>query len=692
MVEISGKRRENPGSDHDLATLSKSLGGSDVALFVRSHRQWEMITGSLKGCPRRKNILELLLREPNLLDFIGSGEGLNNAFSSYATEALKKELESFQWHLQPVSCGRDEEPSLLFCVRENPGFSDHDHSLISSFCRLISLETFSDKETRSMSMHLLRGSLRELANLKRAMDVSTILAITDHRGVITHVNQRFCDVSGYTEEELIGKTHCIVNSGHHSAEFWKDFWDTISGGNVWSGVIQNRTKCGELYWVSSTIVPFKSGSGQIVQYIALRSEVTELVLARESLQQEQAELQHTYKELQTAHINLERSQKFAGIGQLAAGIAHDFNNSLSIILMGLELCLEDLRNQDFLVTTLDRVRNTVVESVSLTRRLLALGAKQPQKLIPVSLEVILLRSVDLLRPRLASIGVEIDFEIEEGMSSFLADGPAIEDALRNLVLNSLLAIEESLIVKTCSKIPSPFIKISGRIHNQEVLISVEDNGPGIQPEIREQIFEPFFTTRAREGSLKGTGLGLSMVESIVLRHGGSVDLQSCVVEEAKQPGTIITLRLPFRECPAKVGKHSRELDFVEQAVDGQIWIVDDEKYFLQLVRTALSKFGYSEVRCFSNSSELVDCLEAGTLPHLIICDLEMPFPDGFEIQKRIANMEPSNRPEFLAMTGKPNIENLNRLGVKSEEEILVKPIKLSALRKRVGKILNGKSK
>lgn len=147
-----------------------------------------------------------------------------------------------------------------------------------------------DISQRKQAEQRLHSILQELSDFKYALNEAAILAITDDRGRITYVNDRFCEISQYSTEELIGNTHQIINSGYHPKEFFADLWKTIISGQIWRGEIQNRAKDGTYYWVDSTIIPFLDKQGKPWQYVSIRHNITPRKQAEEQLQRNEAHL------------------------------------------------------------------------------------------------------------------------------------------------------------------------------------------------------------------------------------------------------------------------------------------------------------------------------------------------------------------------------------------------------------------
>ena len=346
----------------------------------------------------------------------------------------------------------------------------------------------------------LASSARDVADVKYAIDQSAIVATTNTRGTITYVNDKFCEISKYSREELLGQDHRILNSGYHPKEFMRDLWVTIANGRVWNGDIRNRAKDGSIYWVATTIVPFLDPHGKPYQYMAIRYEVTEQKRQEEQLREQAA---------------------LTRLGEMAAVVAHEVKNPIAGIRGALQVIMSrmsaDQRDRSVMgdiITRLDALNGIVQD-------LLQYARPRALKREAVDIRALIENTADMLRrdPALAATTLHITGRPDP----MLGDPEQLRIVFQNLLMNAAQAMGGTGV-----------IDVTLRLDPQGCRISVRDHGPGMPPEVRAKAFDAFFTTKHR-----GTGLGLPIARRVVEAHGGTID-----VAAADGGGTMVTIQLP----------------------------------------------------------------------------------------------------------------------------------------------------
>ena len=345
---------------------------------------------------------------------------------------------------------------------------------------------------------LRERSHARLEEMRYALDQAAIVATTDQRGVITYVNDKFCEISKYSREELLGQDHRIINSGHHPAEFIRDLWRTIAQGRVWRGELRNRAKDGSIYWVDTTIVPFLNEAGKPWQYLAIRSDIT----ARKA-----------------AEAQLADQAALAQLGQVAAVMAHEVRNPIAGVRGTLEVLKgrlapdhADRRIFDAMIDRMDALNAKVADILRFAR---------PRT--PDIQSIDLRRLVDdAVESALAAAGTPCAVAVTGTGITANADPEMLHAVLLNLVLNA------------CQVSRTVDIAIGAQAGSTRVTIA--DRGPGIPDDHRHRVFEAFFTTKQ-----SGTGLGLAIVKRFTELHGGRVALSA-----REGGGTVVELVLPAR--------------------------------------------------------------------------------------------------------------------------------------------------
>ena len=335
-------------------------------------------------------------------------------------------------------------------------------------------------------------TLKELADIKFALDASTIVAITDQRGNIIYANDNFCEISKYPRKELLGKTHRIINSGHHPKEFFRDMWTTIAQGKVWKGEIRNRAKDGGIYWVATTIVPFFNDKGRPYQYVSIFHEITQ-----------RKKMEEQIKALPQRIIQAQERE----CDRIARDLHDDLGQSLATLKMIIQSAWlqrgtavnppkEHKKILDYLGTIIDKSRNLAM------------------RLRPSTLEGLgLTTAINLMIDEINRAGkVKITF---------------IHSPLENLRFESekinVFRIVQEALTNILKYARATKVKASLRVVRDRLKIKIEDNGCG-------------FVLKD-----KSKGLGLITMRERTGLLGGRIEIRS----ELKK-GTLIVVDIPCR--------------------------------------------------------------------------------------------------------------------------------------------------
>jgi PAS domain S-box-containing protein len=467
-----------------------------------------------------------------------------------------------------------------------------------------------------------RHFVEEIRKLSHAIEQSaSSLVITDVHGIIEYVNRCFTLTTGYTAEEVIGKTPRILSSGDPAGKVnTRELWDTILSGNTWKGLFHNKRKDGSLYWDESTISPIRNEKGVITHFVAAKEDVTAALKAKEDLSQMEAQLR--------------RSQKMQTIGTLAGGIAHDFNNILTPIFGFAHMALQSLLPENPVYGDVQHIVKAAERARDLVRQILVFGRQGEAARTPLQVSSVVKEAVGMMRAMLPST-IELKCRIASDCRLILGEPTQIHQILINLCTNASHAVDQNggiIEVRVQNEYhDEKFCRL--KTPNQQagdyVAITVKDNGCGMPPTVMERIFEPFFTTKPVG---KGTGLGLSVVHGIVASHKGELLVESKVDE-----GTSFVIYFPAiagETAPVEAEKT------MERGQGERILLVDDEPENVHMETKALHALGY-QVTPFESSLLALEHFKEHPLDFdLLVTDQTMPGISGLELSRNILQIQP----------------------------------------------------
>lgn len=394
----------------------------------------------------------------------------------------------------------------------------------------------------SITTHYFFNSPLTYDELKNCLDASSLISITDPNGIISYANENFCKLSKYSQEELLGKDHKILNSRYHSKAFFKNMWNTITSGKVWYGNIKNKAKDGSFYWVKTTITPILDNDKNIVKFISTRIDITREQNLMRKLEDSNAQL--LKKELELKRQMKETFQRFTLEKQLheskaqlkaeksfthqkdefAAMISHELKTPLFPIKMHCEM----LKNPNMMGT----LTSEQLESVNEIEKMTNILSELTNDIFDVHKLNVNQMTFNKKYFNLSHLENHIRHEIDPFTNEkqilfttsfenteIFSDYSRLSQVLVNLIVNSVDFVPTQ----------SGIIHVSAFTHDENILFSVVDNGIGIEEKMIPHIFRKFYQVdTSLERKHGGSGLGLVICKGIVESLGGKIWVESKV--------------------------------------------------------------------------------------------------------------------------------------------------------------------
>jgi two-component system, cell cycle sensor histidine kinase and response regulator CckA len=512
--------------------------------------------------------------------------------------------------------------------------------------------------TTQQQQQLSEQSLRKLS---RAVEQSAdTIFITNREGIIEYVNPAFEALTGYSQQDVVGKTPSILKSGQQAPALYHELWETIRGGGVYRGILVNRRKNGELYYVDESISPVRDAAGGITHFVSNGRDLTERLHIEAQLLQ---------------------AQKMDAVGRLAGGVAHDFNNLLTIITSYSELALDSVVPVSSTHARISEILSAARRAAELTRQLLAFSRKQPQALRVAELNPVVSSIVKTLH-HLIGEDIELLFVPGEGLGKSRLDPLQIEQILMNLAANSRDAMPQGgrCVIETSNvQLDEQYVdrKPATIPIGRYAVLTVTDTGAGIPADHLAHVFEPFYTTKS---SGKGTGLGLATVYGIVKQNNGFVWVYS-------EPGIGTTFKI-YLPCvpdqPVSVEAPDTGADAVLRGTE-TILLVEDEDALRRAAAEFLRLRGYTVLEARDGLDALAVTKNYGSTIDLAVTDVVMPRMSGGALAKELLTRRPETRVLFLS--GYAGQTVLDHEVVNVESNFLQKPFTLKQLAGKVRAVL-----
>ena len=526
-----------------------------------------------------------------------------------------------------------------------------------------------DEDSELLGMVLIfhditvQHELREdIANSKRDMQsimdhAPAAIYIKDLQGKYLFVNRRYEIIFRLPRKTIIGKMDYDIIDEKISDILKRNDQNVIRAGHALE--LEEHVPCpdGEMRTYMSVKFPLFSENGSIYAVCGISTDITE-------------------RKQQENHLR--RAQKMDALGKLTSGVAHDYNNMLGIILGYAQLLESSLENKPNLQKYASEIRHAGDRGTKLTKKLLNFSSQDTSESTNININHVLVEEQNMLEKTLTA-RIKLEMELSEGLWLSELNGGELEDAIVNICINAMHAIGDTgkINIKTANKeLEQREAERLGVNAGRYVLLSIEDNGCGIDEQTREKIFDPFFSTKGT----KGTGLGLSQVYGFVERSSGAIDVIS-----SPGKGTRLDLYfpcctgLPDTSCSDHEGVAERNYNGTETVL-----IVDDEASLVTLMNENLLQYGYNVLTAY-NGQDAVEILAKQPVD-LVISDIIMPKLDGSQLAVVIKNQYPHVKLQMVS--GYVDSRTRHGIDYDLEKQILYKPFSIVELVSRVRTLLD----
>lgn len=509
------------------------------------------------------------------------------------------------------------------------------------------------------TLNLLKQSLQETRNIQHIFNEHNLVSSTDIQGNIIYVNEKFCEVSGYTEQELLGQNHRVIKSDEHSPQFYRKLWKTIANGKIWQGTVKNLKKGGGYYWVEATIAPMFDRFGNITHYVSARTDITH-----------QKDIEQHANELRKEAEQLAKTKSM-----FLANMSHEIRTPLNGIQGSVDILLdteldEEQKELALMVYHSTKSLNVIVNDILDFSKLEANKIRLEN--IVIDYHYIVDDVIALFKKQAEEKGVKItkDFPIDYP-KTLLGDPTRLRQVLTNVVSNAVKFTNKGEV-----KIKVEFKPCDG---NQFcVHTTVQDSGIGMSEDQLNKLFVIFDqadnTTTRLYG---GTGLGASICKKIIELLHGKLEVQSKMNQ-----GTTFHYQIPLQFSDRKYLDES-SIKKPKRQYHKTAILAEDNPINLKLAQKTLATLGIETIVA-KNGQEAVD-LSQHKKHDFILMDIQMPIMNGLDACKHLKK-EGYDKP-IVALTANVMEEDVKSYSEAGMKECISKPFKLKDLVEVLDRVL-----